>query len=171
MKNVSLTFSIQVSGLKCHYEQYFPSAQPLLLGGGFCAASSIFPFPVYKKMCFWLHALCQGPSGGRASGHSAGGPGWVQARACLAKGALETLPQLWTDGARALGFAVEFRLKVLCLEVTSGAGWGRSPPRARPAASLCPALGLPSPGTAHQLPGFVVATGGRGICWQIALGE
>lgn len=46
MKNVSLTFSIQVSGLKCHYEQYFPPAQPLLPGGGFCATSSVFPFPL-----------------------------------------------------------------------------------------------------------------------------
>lgn len=55
MKNVSLTFSIQVSGLKCHYEQYFSPAQPLLPGGGLCATPSVFPFPLQStKICICL---------------------------------------------------------------------------------------------------------------------
>ena len=175
MKNVSLTFSIQVSGLKCHYEQYFPPAQPLLPGGGFCATSSVFPFPLPSiKICISV-CICSaklvpfsgsaslgkgrmaldGPEGGSA-------PSWQ-----LLRWPVEALLQLWPDQASALPdwcSLAEFRLKVCAPATQVGpAGWGRgSPPSSylRPAsvlrASGCPAQQQPAPG---------ISAGSAGLFW------
>lgn len=71
------------------------------------------------------------------------------------------------------GLLVEFRLKVLCLELTSGAGWGRRLPRAggclQPACAQ--ALGCPARAQHTRYLGLLWLQEEEGSAGKLLLGE
>lgn len=110
-----------MSGLKCHYEQYFPPAQLLLPGGGFCATSSVFPFPLWSikiciSVCMCSAQLLLAAAPGLAE------PGWPLAAPLQPRpGQACALPGCCLLPALGWGFHAPDR-------PAEPAGWDRGPP-------------------------------------------